>query len=205
MEPDVVSMPLAVPRPRLAAAGLALWGIVALAASASGLISLERRLLVPIGIALSVATLLTLYFRSPSFRALADGVDLRVPILFHTVRAPIGLGFLVLMTSGLDAGFARIAGYGDIVSGVLAGLAAVAASRPGARSRALVRLWNALALLDILVVVATAQRIILFSGHPESMSTLLRFPFAIIPLFVVPLVIATHLLVFRRTSAGFQA
>jgi hypothetical protein len=184
--------------PRLATLGLALWAVVALAIAGSGVITLERRFLVPVSIVSAVVALVVLYVRSPSLRTLADTVDLRVPILFHTIRAPIGLAFLFLMTRGLDPDFARIAGYGDILSGVLAFVAAAFVGMP--LERRIVRAWNLIGLVDILAVVVTAQRMILFSDHPETMALLTRFPFAMLPLFIVPLVIATHLLVFRRTS-----
>jgi hypothetical protein len=186
--------------PRRAILGLSAWAAIALALAASGVLSVERRFLIPPLILGSVAALVVLYARAPSLRALADGVDLRVPILFHVIRAPIGASFLVLMADGLDADFARIAGYGDILSGSLAVVAA-AFAHDRAR-RWVVRGWNALALADILLVVLTAQRILVLSDHPESMALLTRFPMAMIPLFIVPLVIATHLLVFRRTARG---
>jgi hypothetical protein len=105
------------------------------------------------------------------------------------------------MTRGLDADFARIAGWGDIVSGVVALFAAAFVGRP--LERQVVRTWNVIGLVDIVLVVLTAQRILLFSDHPETMALFTQFPFPLIPLFVVPLVIATHLLVFRRTSRSF--
>ena len=64
------------------------------------------------------------------------------------------------------------------------------------------RAWNLFGLVDILLVVLTAQRILFLSGHPETMAPLLRFPLQLVPLLIVPLVITTHLLVFRRTSSA---
>src|SRR3712207_8397467 len=53
----------------------------------------------------------TTLFRSP-LRRVATTIDLRVPILFHVIRAPIGLAFFAV--DGLDATFVHIAGPGDI-------------------------------------------------------------------------------------------
>ncbi|WP_236519876.1 hypothetical protein [Sandaracinus amylolyticus] len=172
------------------------WLVLALLASALGVITPARMALVPLSITGGTLALVLAYRRVPSFRAFAQRVDLRVPILFHFVRLPIGAGFLVLASQGrLDPTFATIAGYGDIVAG---GLALVAALAFPSRL-AIVRVWNVIGLADILVVVATAQRILFFSGHPETMSGMAAFPWSVIPTFVVPVVIATHLLVFSAT------
>ena len=64
--------------------------------------------------------------------------------------------------------------------------------------RAAVLVWNAIALADIVAVVATAQWVLFLSGHPETMGALTTFPWSVIPFFVVPIVIATHGLIFAR-------
>ncbi|AKF09253.1 hypothetical protein [Sandaracinus amylolyticus] len=176
---------------------LGAWLALAVLASALGLLTPERLPLVPLSIAGGTLALVIAYRRVPSFRAFAQRIDLRVPILLHFVRLPIGVAFLVMASRGaLDPTFATIAGYGDILAGGLALVAAAMPSRTG-----IVRAWNVIGLADILLVVATAQRILFFSGHPETMSTMAAFPWSTIPTFVVPLVIATHLLVLARLSA----
>jgi hypothetical protein len=55
-------------------------------------------------------------------------------------------------------------------------------------------LWNAAGLLDILFVVATASRLAL--AEPASMSALLRLPLSLLPTFLVPIIIATHVMIF---------
>lgn len=180
-------------------AGLFLWLASVLAINAVGVLSMERMYLVPLGIFGSTLALIGLYRFSPGLRAFADHVDLRVPIFFHTVRAPIGVLFLVHAASGeLDPVFAFRAGWGDILAGLLALMAALATPHVTPTRRAAALTFNVIGLLDIVLVIATAQWLLFFSGHPETIATMAQFPYGAIPLFVVPIVFATHLLIFVR-------
>jgi hypothetical protein len=73
----------------------------------------------------------------------------------------------------------------------------VSNSAPSRRRAYLV--WNLLRLADILFVVATAARLGL--ADPDSMRTLLRLPLSLLPTFLVPLVIASHVLIARRLAS----
>ncbi len=66
------------------------------------------------------------------------------------------------------------------------------------RRRLAYLLWNVVGLVDILFVVATATR--LAFADPLSMTALLRFPLSLLPTFVVPLVIAIHVVLFVRLT-----
>jgi hypothetical protein len=57
-------------------------------------------------------------------------------------------------------------------------------------------MWNTLGMVDIVFVVLTAARLAL--AEPESMAALLRFPLNLVPMFLVPLIIASHVLLFVR-------
>lgn len=181
---------------------LGAWFALALIAAALGTVSAERRFAIPPLIVSTVTALVLAYRRSRLFRAFAQGLDLRWLLALHSLRAPIGAAFLWLMGAGmLTAEFAELAGYGDIAAGLSAlALIPLAPFTSGVR-RALLATWNVLALADISAVVLTAQRILLVRGEVEAMSVLLRFPGPMLPLFVVPLVIATHLLVLARLRA----
>ena len=71
--------------------------------------------------------------------------------------------------------------------------------------RRLVLAAHAVGLLDILAVVVTAQRILLFSGHPETMGALTTIPWSLLPTFLVPLVITTHFAVIARVLRAAPA
>ena len=62
--------------------------------------------------------------------------------------------------------------------------------------------WNALGLLDILLVVANAARHAM--ANPASMAALVRLPLSLLPTFLVPLIIAGHFLIFVRLSIERQ-
>jgi hypothetical protein len=178
-----------------------LWVGLALLVAASGLIVPERVKLVPVLFLGTLLGLVVAYWRAPSMRRFADGVDVRVPILFHVVRIGFGVGFLVLGARGeLDATFAERAGWGDVVAGGLAIPAALVARGSAAWASRAVLAFNVIGLADILMVFFTAQWVILFSGHPETMFAIARFPFSTIPPLVLPLIFATHFLIFRRVS-----
>lgn len=177
----------------------ALWLVIALLASGLGVVARERIVLVPIAIAGGVLALTLAYFREPSFRAFAQRVDLRIPILFHVVRLPIGIVFLVYEAQGrLDPTFANRAGRGDVLAGALAAVAALAWPARTSVRRAIVGAWNSIGLVEILLVVATAQYLLFAKGRVAGMLPLATFPGSAIPLFVVPVVIATHFLIFAR-------
>jgi hypothetical protein len=142
---------------------------------------------------------LILRARSRSLREYLLTVDLRPLVLFHLVRVVVGVGFLVLHQRGqLTGEFARFAGWGDIAVGLAAPLAVLALPADTLARRRVVGLWNVLGLIDILGVVGNAQRLLFFSGIPDVLAPLTRFPFSLLLLFIVPLVLITHFTVLAR-------
>src|SRR6266496_3401423 len=78
-------------------------------------------------------------------------VDVRWLVLFHVTRLFAGAYFLVLCQRGeLPCGFARPAGWGDIIVAVLA-LAVVSATRTRF-AKMLLLVWNMLGLIDIILL-----------------------------------------------------
>lgn len=177
----------------------ALWLSAAILIGESGLLSLERPALIPGSILSLSALLVWRYTRGGALRTVADQLDLRAIILPHAIRAPIGAFFLWQAARGeLDPVFAGVGGPGDLVAGTFALAAAALVPITTRRRRTLVRVWNVVALFDILATAGTAARIVLLSDHPETMSALLAMPGPLLPLFIVPLVITSHLLLLRR-------
>jgi hypothetical protein len=102
----------------------------------------------------------------------------------------IGLGFLVwgIVSPDLPEGFARPAGYGDLIAAVLALLAlAVLRSRLGIALVWVFNLWGSADLLHAYYLGRVAIGI--EPGHLGAAY--------FIPTVVVPLLLTTHVLVFR--------
>jgi hypothetical protein len=131
----------------------------------------------------------------PRVRAWVMSVDPRVLVALHLTRF-VGIYFLVLYGRGeLPYAFAVPGGWGDIaVATAAVGLMAV---RPYSRGVWWAySAWNVFGLVDILFVVATAARLGL--TDPSSMRALLQWPLSLLPTWLVPLIIATHVLLGYR-------
>ncbi len=145
---------------------------------------------------------LLLYFQTRPLRHWIDALDLRALVLFHVTRF-IGIYFLVLYQRGeLPRAFALPAGFGDIIVATMALPVALAPLEAGARLRA-VRIWNVVGLIDILLVIASATRINL--THPEQLRPLLHLPLSLLPTLLVPLIVATHVIIFARLARTERA
>jgi hypothetical protein len=130
-------------------------------------------------------------------RVWALNVDVRWLVLLHVTRLFAGAYFLVLCQHGqLPCGFARPAGWGDIVIAVLA-LAVLGATRTQF-AKTLLLTWNTLGLIDIIFVVLSALRFGL--NDWQSMHALRELPLSLLPMFLVPLIIASHVLIFVRLA-----
>jgi hypothetical protein len=130
-------------------------------------------------------------------RVWALSVGVRGLLLFHVTRLFAGSYFLVLCHRGqLPRGFARPAGWGDIVVAVLA-LAMVGAMRTEF-AKPLLLTWNTIGLIDIIFVVFNALRFGLQDW--QSMHALRKLPLSLLPTFLVPLIIASHVLIFVRLT-----
>ena len=170
-----------------------------LAAIAGGHLVLQR--LPPFGIQAMIlaltAILVLAYFRIPPVRAWVDSLELRSLVLIHVTRF-VGIYFLILYEHGeLPRAFAVPGGIGDIIVATLALPVALAPLEPEARRRAVV-IWNVIGFIDILLVVFTAARINL--SHPGELRALTYLPLSLLPTFLVPLIIATHIIIFARAS-----
>jgi len=131
-----------------------------------------------------------------TIRVCVLNIDLRWLVLLHLTRLFAGAYFLVLcQRRQLPCGFATPAGWGDAVIGVLA-VAVVSAMRPTQFAKTFLLSWNTLGLIDNVFVVASALRFGLKDW--QSMHALRELPLSLLPTFLVPLIIASHVLIFVR-------
>ncbi|MBC8066715.1 MAG: hypothetical protein IAG13_00145 [Deltaproteobacteria bacterium] len=193
--------PLASPTATRVFVVLVVWFSVLLGLGVAGMIDDLPPIAVPIGLIGSTAALVLAHLGSATLRAWVRALDVRVLVGYHVLRAPIGLWFLMAYRRGeLPGELALRAGWGDILCGLLA-LVVLPLGLTRARDRKLLWAWNLLGTLDILMVVLTAQKMILFDD-PAGMRAAIAYPFVLLPWFVVPLVLVTHALVFARLRAA---
>ena len=50
----------------------------------------------------------------------------------------------------------------------------------------------------MLMVLVTAQRLMLFGDDPDALVKLTKFPLLVVPMFVVPMVLITHFAIFAQ-------
>ena len=189
---------------------LGIWLAATILVSASGILYDPPRPLLPLLIWTPVLAFLVSFATSHSLRRWALSLNLRWPIAFHVVRLPIGVAFL-LMEAGdrLPAEFAVKGGIGDITIGATAIVALLCVPLLATFRIRIVLVWNILGLADILMVFAVAQKLLFVSGTPNALVELTRFPFLVVPAFVVPIVLITHFIVFaqiwsNRTARGHR-
>ena len=175
------------------------WLLIAYAVGASGLLRFARPPLPQVLIVGLTAAILVLFWTPTPFRRWALTVDIRALVAIHVTRF-VGIYFLVLYGRGeLPYPFAVPGGWGDIAVATTA-LAIALASRPDTTTgRRVIIGWNVFGLWDILFVVVTATRLGL--ADPQSMGALLRLPLSLLPTFLVPIIIATHVIIFTRLRA----
>jgi hypothetical protein len=181
----------------------ATWLLAAVLLGASGWLStLKPPAPQVVLVGLTIALLLASHLWRP-LRQFMDTVDPRFLVLFHLTRF-VGFYFLALHARGeLPGAFAVPAGWGDIAVALTAVLLVVLVRPDRGAGRRLYVAWNALGLLDILGVVLTAARLAL--ADPGSMRTLLHLPLSLLLTFVVPIIIATHVLMLARLRRGALA
>jgi hypothetical protein len=146
---------------------------------------------------LTIVLLLAARLWAP-LRQFVATVDVRALVLFHLTRF-VGFYFLALHARGdLPWAFAVPGGWGDNAVAAAALLLVLGVRADSPRGRRAYLAWNVLGLLDILAVVLTAAR--LAFADPASMRSLLRLPLSLLLTFVVPVIIATHVLMLARLA-----
>jgi hypothetical protein len=174
---------------------LLIWLAIAVAVGATQL--LARSPVPPPAIAFALTAILLLaVWLSKGVAREVHATGPRPIIAFHAVRIFAGVQFLVLARDGtLPREFAWAAGYGDIAVGITALLVCwwCFPLRTTAQQQT-VLLWNAFGLVDILGVLANGMR--LFVRDPSLATPFTSLPLALLPTFIVPIAIASHILLF---------
>jgi hypothetical protein len=189
-------------RGRLLAVGLS-WLVAIAGLGAAGVFTtlgvaaLGVAILAPVAIALASAA------RPSAIRTAALGIPLGLLVLVNVGRV-LGAFFLVLHEQGrLPATFALSAGWGDIAIALLAIPVAWLAHRgaPGRWSVALA--WNAVGFVDLVAAVtlgvgSAPGSPVRFIYEDAGAGTIATLPWVLIPGFLVPLYLLSHLAVFAR-------
>jgi hypothetical protein len=176
--------------------GLAAWFCFAVAVGISGTFRQATAPVVAATVWVLTALVLLGCWRIRSIRDWITVVDLRRLIAVHLTRF-VGIYFLVLgARRNLPNGFALPAGIGDIAIATSA-LLIVFAPQVLMSPRILL-VWNVIGLVDIVFVVFSALRFGLRDLH--SMAPLRELPLSLLPTFIVPLIITSHVLIFVRLA-----
>lgn len=154
-------------------------------------------ILAPLAIALVSAA------RGSAIGTAALGIPLGLLVLVNAGRV-LGAFFLALHEQGrLPSTFALAAGWGDIAVAVLAVPVAWMAHRGVPSWRSVTLAWNTLGFVDLVAAVmlgvgsapGSPVRFLYEGAVPGTIATL---PWVLIPVFLVPLYLLTHLAVFAR-------
>jgi hypothetical protein len=173
--------------------GLLAWLIVALVLALTGTL---HRLPVSTSViadALTAAILFVLAL-SPSLRARALAGGPRPLVALHLTRF-IGFYFLWLTSLGLLArNFAVLAGWGEVIMAAWAGALLFVRDWRSREMRLSMLLWNAFGLFDILMVLAMVAG--QAAADPGFLNGMASLPLSLLPTFIVPVAIASHVLLF---------
>jgi hypothetical protein len=174
------------------------WLLLAIGLGAAGIIRTVPPPAAPLVVVGLTAVVLSAGWLLDGLRAWLLTIDARWLVALHLTRF-VGVYFLYLYGQGrLPYAFAVPGGWGDIAVASLAAILLVAGPpRRGGRRSAYI-LWNVLGFADILFVVATAARLAI--ADPGSMAALLRLPLSLLPTFLVPLIIASHVVLGVRLA-----
>jgi len=181
------------------------WLALVICLAAAGVFSLPGAGTPAIGVAVTLPLIAVLAARRRwgTLRGLAEGTPLPVLVGLNAGRV-LGVQFVLLYAMGrLPPAFALSAGLGDILVGVLAVPLALAIRRGATGWQRYALAWNALGTLDLVAAVTLGVgsapgfplRFIFQQPDTGAMGSL---PWLLIPGFLVPLYLITHLFIFAR-------
>jgi len=135
------------------------------------------------------------YFRVGKLRDFVDGLDPRALLQIHLCRL-LGIFFILQWwRGGLPYAFAVPVGIGEIVVAACA-LVLIVGKFESSQFRRYLTLWNVVGLFDLLFAVYIAAKV--GTSNPKGMRAFDAAPLWIWPSFLVPLLLATHVMLFAR-------
>ena len=179
---------------------LALWAIAVAVLAQTGV---YRDVLAPLVgpiIAADMVLPFVAYFSFLGFRRYIEAISLRKLTAFHVWRTPAALLFFWYgARDWLPEAFVRDAGWGDVGAGVFA---LIVTLMPESRGRYLA--FHLYGLADLALALGTGMTLTLH-GDPRT-AGILSLPMALIPLYAVGILGATHLMAFDllRRGVGMQ-
>ena len=201
---------------KLSAGLLAAWLVFTLSASALHLfVNAPNKPPAAFGLAVLTPVVLFLvwFASSPGFRQFVLSLSPRALTLVHSLRIA-GFVFLVLSSYKiLPAYFALSAGWGDIIIGATAPLAAFWLANPAHRKRFI--FWQLLGIADLVNALALGTLSGFIDPHGISTAAMTVLPMSYIPTFAVPMFLILHIICiakarrwpathFTETRSGFQ-
>jgi hypothetical protein len=188
-----------------AAAGLVAWGVLVLVLAREGVFATDAGTTTPLialGIAVPIGAGVAL-LQLPGVRAAIDRIPLQWLVGVQFYRVLGGLFLIAYARDEMPAEFALPAGIGDIAVGLTAVVVAyLVATRGAERTRTAVLWWCVLGIADLVVAVGTG-----FLSSPSILQqialddpnlAITRYPFVLIPTFLVPISILLHVSVIAR-------
>lgn len=184
---------------KLATGLIGAWFLFAASASALHLFTNDTgRVGLSVALAALIPILLFLlwFAASPRFRQFALSLNPRTLTYLQSWRIA-GYVFIVLETHGiLPALFALPAGYGDMLIGATASLAAMKLATP--RRRTAFAAWQAAGIADLVMAVGLGTTARLLDPHSISMDAMTVLPLSLVPTFFVPLMLIFHVICIAR-------
>ncbi len=181
---------------------VSVWLLIAIVVVGTGVLSAMPAWATPAILLGLVSAVLLPFWRYRPFREWSLATNVKTYVAIHVSRF-VGFYFLVLNARGELPEEFVVGGWGDII--VACGAVAVVLYLPRAESFRWWSLlaWNVIGLADILLVVGTAARLFFFD--PESVSVLREFPLGLLPTFLVPIIISTHIVMLVGLQADMPA
>jgi hypothetical protein len=187
------------------AMGLGAWFIVAAVLGSAGLFASPA---LPVGVAVGIAVFAPVLLAGRLVaRTRGHGIPLTTLVGIHAGRV-LGVAFLLLYSAGrLPFTFAHSAGWGDILTGVLAIPMMWVIQRRVAGWKWITGVWNTLGMADLLVAVtlgvgSAPGSLVRFNFEAPGSGAIVAFPWVLIPAFFVPLFLLTHIAIFANLAAS---